>query len=70
MKLSAEDSSRINDLKRISGSAHLIRKVIPERPMASPKWIQEKTKFSPATVNDYLRELERPGIVKEITVQK
>jgi len=41
-----------------------------ERPMASPNWVQEKTQLSPATVNACLRELEKLGIVKEITGQK
>ncbi|MCP3889714.1 MAG: Fic family protein [Desulfobulbaceae bacterium] len=70
MRLSAEDGQRINRLKRISGSAHLVHKAMLERPMASPNWIQEKTQLSPATVNACLRELERIGIVKEVTGQK
>ena len=70
MRLSAEDGQRINGLKRISGSAHLIHKAMLERPMASPNWIQEKTQLSPATVNACLRELEQLGIVKEVTGQK
>ena len=70
MKLSAEDGLRINELKRISGSAHLVHKAMLERPMASPNWVQEKTQLAPATVNACLRELEQLGIVKEITGQK
>ncbi len=70
MKLSAEDGQRINGLKRISGSAHLIHRAMLERPMASPNWIHEKTHLSPATVNACLRELEQLGIVKEVTGQK
>ncbi len=70
MKLSSEDGLRINGLKRISGSAHLVHKAMLERPMSSPNWIQEKTQLSPATVNACLRELEKLGIVKEITGQK
>jgi len=70
MKLSAEDGLRINGLKRISGSAHLVHKAMLERPMASPNWVQEKTQLAPATVNACLRELEQLGIVKEITGQK
>ena len=41
-----------------------------ERPIASPSWITEKTKLSPATVNACLRELEKISIVKELTGQK
>ncbi|SMD02358.1 Fic family protein [Desulfocicer vacuolatum DSM 3385] len=70
MKLSAEDGLRINGLKRISGSAHLVHRAMLERPMASPNWVQEKTQLAPATVNACLRELEQLGIVKEITGQK
>ncbi len=70
IKLSAEDGLRINGLKRISGSAHLVHRAMIERPMASPNWVQEKTQLSPATVNSCLRELEKLGIVKEITGQK
>jgi predicted transcriptional regulator len=41
-----------------------------ERPMASPKWIQEKIQLSQATVNACLSALEQLGIVKEATGQK
>lgn len=70
MKLSSVDAERINKLKRISGSASLIHKAVLERPMATPKWIQEKTQLSQATVNSCLRELHRMGILKEVTGQK
>jgi Fic family protein len=70
MKLSEEDEEQINGLKRISGSAHLIHKVLLEHPIASPNRIQEKTQLSPATVNACLREIEGLGIIKEITGQK
>ncbi|MFN2358823.1 MAG: Fic family protein [Desulfotignum sp.] len=70
MKLSAEDGLRINGLKRISGSAHLVHRAMLERPMASPNWVQEKTQLAPATVNACLRALEQLDIVKEITGQK
>ncbi len=70
MNLSSTDGQRINTLKRISGSAHLIHKALLERPMASPNWIHEKTQLSPATVNACLREMEKLGIVKEVTGQK
>ncbi|MDZ7667650.1 MAG: Fic family protein [Desulfotignum sp.] len=70
MNLSAEDGRRINGLKRISGSAHLVHKAMLARPIASPNWVRENTQLSPATVNACLRELEQLGIVKEITGQK
>ena len=70
MTLSADDGLRINGLKRMSGSAHIVHRAMLERPMASPNWVQEKTQLSPATVNACLRELEQLGIVKEITGRK
>ncbi len=70
MELAADDGQRIDGLKRISGSAHLIHKAMLERPVASPNWIRQKSRLSAATVNGCLRELERLGIVKEVTGQK
>ncbi len=70
MTLSADDSRRINGLKRIAGSVHLVHKALLERPMATPNWIQEKTQLVPATVNACLRELEQLNLVKEVTGQK
>jgi Fic family protein len=70
MKLASDDGTRINQLKRISGSANLVHKAMLERPMASPNWIRQKTQLSQATVNACLRELVALGIVKEVTGQK
>ena len=47
MQLSTDDGQKINTLKRISGSAHLIHRAMLERPMASPGWIKERTQLSP-----------------------
>jgi Fic family protein len=70
MKLASDDGTRINQLKRISGSANLVHKAMLERPMASPNWIRQKTQLSQATVNACLRQLVELSIVKEITGQK
>lgn len=70
VRLTEQDGQRIAGMKRIYGSAHLVHKTMLERPMASSKWIQQKTRLSPATVNTCLRELEKLGILKEITGQK
>ncbi|ARN57191.1 Fic family protein [Sedimentisphaera salicampi] len=69
-QLSEADAQQINGLKRISGSAHLIQKAMLERPIASPNWLQEKTNLAQSTVNSCLRELEKLGIVKELTGRK
>ena len=42
LKLSTRDEQHIKQIKRISASAHLIHKVMLERPMATPNWIQKK----------------------------
>ena len=70
MRLASDDGNRINQLKRISGSANLVHKAMLERPMASPNWVRQKTQLSQATVNACLRELAGLGIVKEVTGQK
>ena len=70
MKLAADDGNRINQLKRISGSANRVHKAMLERPMASPNWIRQKTQLSQATVNSCLRELVGLGMVREVTGQK
>ena len=67
MALADSDGKKINELKRISGSVHLVHKAMFERPIASPVWIHGKTKLSSATVNMCLRELEKIDIVKEIS---
>ena len=68
--MATNDKQRINNLKRISGSAHLIHQALMERPLVTPKWLQEKTRLSQATINTVLMELESLGIVKETTGQK
>lgn len=70
MQLASADGKTINGLKRISGSVHLIHKALLERPIASPTWIQEKVNLSAATVNACLKQLEKLGVVNEITGQK
>ncbi len=70
MQLAASDERRIKKLKRISGSALMIHKAMLERPIASPNWVLEKSGLSPATVNACMRELEKIGLLKEITGRK
>ena len=70
IKLSSVDGDRINNLKRISGSTSLIHKAFLERPMATPKWIKEKTQLSQATVNSCLSKLQSMGILEEVTGQR
>jgi len=70
LKLSEDNRWRINELKRISGSVHLIHQHLLKQPLATPKRLQEQTQLTQPTVNACLVELERLGIVKEITGKK
>ena len=70
LTIAENDRKRISAMKRISGSAHLIHKSLLERPLATPKWLQEKTQLAQPTVNALLTALENLGIIKEATGQK
>jgi Fic family protein len=70
LKLAENDRRRINDLKRISGSVHLIHQHLLRQPLVTPKRLQEQTQLTQPTVNASLVELEKLGIVKEITNKK
>jgi len=70
LKMAANDRERINQLKRISGSVHLIHQAMMERPLVTQKWLHERTQLSPMTVGKSITELEKLGIIKEITGQK
>jgi Fic family protein len=70
LKMAANDRKRINELKRISGSAYLIHQAMMERPLATQKWLQDKTLLAQTTINKSLIELERLGIIKEVTDKK
>ena len=70
LKMAANDKQRISQLKRVSGSVHLIHQSMMERPLVTTKWLQEKTQLAQPTVNTSLVELEELGIIKEITGKK
>jgi len=70
LKLFDTDRQRIGQLKRISGSVHLIHQCLLKQPLATPKRLQEQTQLALATVNACLVELEKLGIVQEITGKK
>jgi Fic family protein len=70
LKMAASNRQRISELKRVSGSVHLIHQAILERPLVTQKWLQEKTQLASTTVGTSLEELETLGIIKEMTGQK
>ena len=68
--LSKDSQNKINELVRQSVSCQKIHQILLERPIATSKWISEKTGISSATVNKNLEQLQLLGIIKEITRQK
>ena len=70
LKMAENDRERINQLKRISGSVHLIHQAMMARPLVTQKWLQEKTQLSLMTVGKSITELEKLGIIKETTGRK
>ncbi len=70
MKLAEKDTETIHGLERSAASTHLVHRALLERPIASPKWLSEKTHLSVATINTCLQHLERLEIAREVTGQK
>jgi len=70
LTLAETDRRRISELKRISGSVHLLYEQLLRQPLATPKRLQEQTQLTQPTVNACLEELEKLGIVKETTGKK
>lgn len=68
--LSVEDRIKINELGRASASALKIHQVLIERPITTAGWLANKTGIALSTVNIALKNLQKLGIVQEITKQK
>jgi Fic family protein len=70
LRLSSEDEKKISQSGRGAGSMHRVHRTMLERPIATPAWLAVQTRLTPATVNSSLRQLERIGIVAEVTGRK
>jgi len=68
--LASENRDKISGLGRVAASTLRVHRVLMEQPIATAKWLVEKTGISPATVNNCLRSLECLGIVRELTGAK
>ncbi len=68
--LSTEDRSKVMQLGRASASALETHQALIERPIATAGWLAQKTGMVPSTVNIALANLQKLGIVREITKQK
>lgn len=64
------DQEKINDLGRATGSALQVHRALMERPIATAGWLSTKTGITQATVNKALSQLQKLGIVQELTKQK
>ena len=70
LKLSETDVLKISGLGRAAATTLQVHRVMMEHPVATSKWLVEKTGITPATVNKALGHLELLGIVREITDKK
>lgn len=68
--LSVEDRIKISELGRASASALNIHQALIARPIATAGWLSGKTGITQATVNKALNQLQKLGIVRELTHQK
>lgn len=70
LDLSQKSQIKINQLGKQANSCNKIHKILLERPIVTSNLLVEKTGISPSTINKCLEQLEKIGIVKEITNQK
>jgi len=68
--LADRDRERVTGLGRAAESAVKVHRSLLERPMVTSGWLVKKTGLTPATVNKALINLERLGIVREVTRRK
>jgi len=68
--LGSENRDKISSIGRAAASTLRIHQVLMEQPIATAKWLVEKTGITPATVNNCLDKLKRLGIVQELTGAK
>ncbi|MFO7640109.1 MAG: Fic family protein [Candidatus Competibacteraceae bacterium] len=65
-----KDRDKISGLGRAAASTLAVHRALMEHPIATSGWLVEKTGITPATVNKTLGNLERLGIVREITARQ
>jgi Fic family protein len=70
LNVSETHKLKIGGLGRAATSALHVHQTLMEHPVATSKWLVEKTGITPATVNKALAHLVQLGIVREITDRK
>jgi Fic family protein len=70
LKMFAADADKIGKLKRVAGSALRIHRCLMMKPIVTPKWVQQQTQLSQATVNACLVRLEQLGVLSAVANRK
>lgn len=70
LHLAETDKLKVSGLGRAAASTLQVHRILMEHPVATSKWLVEKTGITPATVNKALGHLVQLGIVREITDRK
>jgi Fic family protein len=70
LHLSETDKLKISALGRATASTLQVHRILIEHPVATSRWLVEKTGITSATINKALGHLERLGVVREITDKK
>ncbi|MCC6220442.1 MAG: Fic family protein [Deltaproteobacteria bacterium] len=68
--MSKMDRNKINTIGRAATSTLAVHHALMKHPIITPRALAKKTGISPATVNKALINLQRLGIVNELTTQK
>lgn len=70
LDLCTADALRISKLGRPAGSALAVHQVLQRRPIVTAGYLCDETGLSAATVNKALVQLERIGVVRELTQRR
>ena len=70
LNISQIDQKKIATLGRATPTTLIVHRALMEHPIATSKWLTEKTNITSATVNKALKHLETLEIVQELTTMK
>lgn len=70
LDLAEEDRRKIGTLRRSAASSLTVHQALLERPVATSRWLVEKTGLTAPTVNKSLDLLMRLGVIREMTAKR
>jgi len=70
LDLAEEDRRKIGTLRRSAASTLTVHQALLERPVATSRWLVEKTGLTAPTVNKSLDLLMRLGVIREMTAKR